>query len=159
MFRRWKEEWWTKRESELIAEYATKEAAMKEDLADHLEADRVAFAARLEESESRIESIIQKNIRLKSDEAELNEYQRRVDDKRVELARLNSELLTQIRIAESKNSPSSIWEIAFTAGFSKAWDMMIPLMTDGVQRSKKLIEDTAISETIRRINVTNKTNR
>lgn len=161
MFKRliaqWKEEWWAKHESNLITEYAVKEASMKEDLADHLEVDRQAFSIRLEESQQRLSSITDKNERLKARDIELEELEKRIAEKKIELSRKNEELLTQIRIIEGKNAPSGIWEVAFTAGFSKAWDMMIPLMMEGVYKSKKAIQDAAIEETIRRNNA-NKTN-
>ena len=40
------------------------------------------------------------------------------------------------------------WLDGFNLGFSKAWDMMIPVMTDGVSKMKDLIRNKAIDETL-----------
>jgi len=40
------------------------------------------------------------------------------------------------------------WLDGFNLGFSKAWDMMIPLMSNGIDRTKDFIRNSAIEETI-----------
>lgn len=40
------------------------------------------------------------------------------------------------------------WVEGFTLGFSKAWDMMAPLMTEGVIKMKQAIRDEAINATL-----------
>ena len=47
--------------------------------------------------------------------------------------------------------PANVWAEAFTLGFSKAWDMMAPLMTDGVRRMEETIRTQAIEETLARL--------
>lgn len=40
------------------------------------------------------------------------------------------------------------WLEGFNLGFSKAWEMMMPLMRDGVLKMKDAIRDQAIDETL-----------
>lgn len=46
--------------------------------------------------------------------------------------------------------PKDAYMDGFKTGFNKAWEMMMPIMMDGVGKSKKFIEDAAIQETLRR---------
>lgn len=41
---------------------------------------------------------------------------------------------------------TAIWTEAFSLGFSKAWDMMVPLMTSGIDKSKEAIFNLAIDQ-------------
>lgn len=54
--------------------------------------------------------------------------------------------------AEKELSPEEVYIHGFKEGFNKAWEMMMPVMMEGVLKSKKSIEDQAIQETIRRNN-------
>ena len=44
-------------------------------------------------------------------------------------------------------NPEAIWIDGFSVGFQKAWEMMQPLMTDGVLKMKEAIRTQAIEET------------
>lgn len=50
----------------------------------------------------------------------------------------------------------TVWIQGFSQGFEKAWDMMVPLMSSGIEKSKKQIRTTAIEETLKRLNNGNK---
>lgn len=51
---------------------------------------------------------------------------------------------------EKDLTPEEVYIKGFSEGFNKAWEMMIPLMMEGVENSKKVIRDMAIDETLRR---------
>ena len=121
---------WNKRDNELRAEYAKKEDALLSEL-------------------SRIESGIQERLlSLRIQERDVEDSELRVMDRKVELEKANTELKAQIRLIEAKASPDNVWCSAFSAGFTKAWDMMEPLMTEGVQKMKDSIRSHAIDETL-----------
>ena len=84
---------------------------------------------------------------------DLEELEKRVLDRRAELERANEELKTQIRLIEAKASPSNIWESSFTLGFSKAWDMMLPVMSNGLEKVKENIRNNEIEESFTRIDL------
>jgi len=149
IFKRWKEEWWAKRESNLAQEYAERERELKSELDSHIEKDRASFNKSKEKFDAEINQAI---TQLELRKLEVEEYLKRIEDRRVELAHKNEEYLTQLRLIEAKASPSQVWTEAFTLGFSKAWDMKLDVMRDGLDRSRQLIRDTAISETIARMN-------
>jgi len=86
-----------------------------------------------------------------SKQRDVEDLLRRVNDKRVELETRNEELRDQIRLIEAKASPSGVWVQAFSQGFSKAWDMMIPLMTSGIEKTKEKIKELAIEESLNNI--------
>ena len=52
--------------------------------------------------------------------------------------------------AQKEITPEEVYIKGFSEGFNKAWEMMVPLMMTGVNNSKKVIEDMAIQETLRR---------
>lgn len=83
---------------------------------------------------------------------ELKELSRRVDEKKLELQQKNDLLLDQIKTLEAKASPSNVWANAFSEGFSKAWDMMVPIMADGVKRVEHSIRDSEREKAVKNIN-------
>ena len=46
------------------------------------------------------------------------------------------------------------WLDGFSLGFSKAWDMMVPLMTDGVTKMKDSIKSSAIDDCLENLEST-----
>ena len=119
----WRSEWWARRTAELTATYAAQEAALKEGL-----------QARVDEA-----------ARQQQDVAYLERTQQ---ERKVALAAANEDLHTQLRLLEAKAAPDHVWAEAFSLGFSKAWEMMAPLMTDGVRHMEEHIRTTAINETL-----------
>lgn len=59
---------------------------------------------------------------------------------------------------QKEMGPEEVYIHGFKEGFNKAWEMMLPLMVEGVSKSKKMIEDAAIQETLRRNFGNNKKN-
>jgi len=82
---------------------------------------------------------------------ELEDLKIRVEDRKKELIRVNEDLKTQIRLIEAKASPDHVWESSFSQGFSKAWDMMIPLMKKGIEKTHEKIRQEEIENSFPRI--------
>ena len=145
MFKKWKAEWLDRNEFKLAKEFEKDLNELKSSFTQTRQ-DWTKKCADLE-TESQVEY-----QKLLMSQEEILELSKRLDDRKVELARINEELRQQLRISEAKASPSNVWAEAFTCGFNKAWDMVIPIMSEGNERMKKLIEDKAITDTLRRMN-------
>ena len=136
-----KEKWWKSREEKLREEFSTKEKSLLDELVVHEQKFNDELVTRRSILQQERESI-------EKFQAE-NEYlDKLVRDRKVELEKSKEELKDQIRLIEAKAKPDSVWVTAFTSGFEKAWDMMIPIMTDGVIKTKDHIRNTAIQETL-----------
>lgn len=72
-------------------------------------------------------------------------------DRKEELAKVNEELKTQIRLIEAKARPDSIWINAFSAGANRAFESFQPIINEMIEKSKKVIEERAIDESLKRI--------
>ncbi len=59
---------------------------------------------------------------------------------------------------EKETTPEEVYIHGFKEGFNKAWDMMLPVMSDGMEKLKKSIKDRAISETLDNLNGNHKKN-
>ena len=79
---------------------------------------------------------------------EQDELWKRVNDKKIELVKKNKELAEQIRLIEAKASPDNVWLSAFQTGFTRAWEMMKPIMYTGFDKVKQEISDNAKMETL-----------
>lgn len=145
LFSQFKNKWWEKREQSLKKEFAVKEIELLKDLSDR---------------EHEVKSEIERKKQLLREERESIErvakenelYESLVHDRREELEKSNKELKDQIRLIEAKAKPDSVWVTAFTSGFNKAWDMMLPLMSDGFNKMKDKIKDDAIEDSIKAFN-------
>ena len=71
----------------------------------------------------------------------------------MELARVNNELKTQIRLIEAKASPDNVWLEAFSQGFDKAWTVMLPFMLSGIDKAKEEIRNQEIDNSIPRLSI------
>ena len=147
--RRAKEAWWQKQQATWIAEYAMKGESLRTALADTLEqlqmdTERQA-ATHKQERAKRLAT-------LAVEEAELDALKVQVASRREELMSIDHDLRDRIRLLEAKAHPSIVWSSAFTSGFDKAWEMMLPLMTQGLHRMESTIRDQAIDETLKRLN-------
>ena len=90
-------------------------------------------------------------MRMNAEEDNLKHLEKLVEQKRIDLERVREELKLQIRITEAKSSPEQVWTTAFESGFSKAWAMMVPVITDGLEKQKEMIRNKAIEETRKRL--------
>jgi hypothetical protein len=140
IFKKWKQEWFDREESKLCAEFEKELNELKDNLANALEDQEAKLISATNTFEMKQRDLI-------FSQREVDELNRRCELKKLELERLNSELLQQIRLMEAKGSPEGIWAQAFTAGFNKGFDMAY-LQHEGFDRVKKLIRDEAINETL-----------
>lgn len=148
IIQRLKEEWLNRNEAKLKAEYASNFEVMRKNFDKEMN-------ERMESYKKAVE-IVDQNLKIEKAkleirENEVKEIERSIEDKKIELAKKNEDLANQIRLIEAKASPDQVWVSAFGLGFSKAWDMMMPLMNEGNVRSRKIIEDQAIAETVKRM--------
>ena len=132
-FRNKLKKWWNEKKVAIQEEYDLKEKDYVEQI--------VGYENQIKE---RVE-ILERRMR------DLEDQERRIQDRKEDLERVNLELKNQIRIIEAKCSPSNIWETSFSQGFSKAWDMMIPLMKDGLDKVKEKIREEEIESSLPRV--------
>ena len=145
MFKKWKEEWWEKRQNDLCSQYSSIESSLKAELEELLEKDRTAFKNSLNEIEKA-------TIELEYKKKEIEELSKRLDERKLELLQANDELKQQLRIIEAKSSPSSVFTEAFSLGVSKTWDLLLPVMVGNIEALKKKIYEDATFEAISRLN-------
>ena len=136
--------WWKRRNQEILAEFLVKERT----LTIHSE-DKLRFLK--ENLESYEREVSGKLEIVEREKRNLEDIERRVLDRRLELERVNEELKIQIRLIEAKASPDSIWTSAFSQGVSKSWDMMLPIMMEGIFKLKETIRNQEIDNSIPRI--------
>ena len=134
IWHQWKQTWIKAQESKWKEEYAKRKADWEKDI------------AALNESGDRRNSEIKET--LERTERDLEDLARRLQDRKQDMERANQELKDQLRLIEAKASPDSIWTQAFSQGFSKSWDMMLPVMSTGfdkvVERTRNEAIDTAL---------------
>jgi hypothetical protein len=135
---KWKAQWLIDHEAKLCKEFDGQIELLKDSL-----------TATISEWNKKKDALI-KEIERESAEFSLQQNEYSILLKKLEMSKKSVE--DQVRLLEAKSSPTNVWTDAFTAGFNKAWDMMLPIMQEGVLKSKKVIEDTAIQETLKRIN-------
>lgn len=140
-----KQEWIASQRKELESVFKLVEQTILDKQKSELEEIRTSHLKACEELSSVIES---KLSFLKRDEQDLDDFLQRIADRKVELEKVSQELKEQLRLIEAKASPSSMWAEVFTAGFNKAWDMMLPVMTGGIENMKQIIHDRAVDETL-----------
>lgn len=150
MFKKWKEEWFLRNQKSLETEFQSRfeniTSTFDKTMKEHEQKYQIAY----EEAKKKYQLIIHQ-------QDDINELSKRLEERKLALNHENEELKIQLKIIEAKSSPSNVWVEAFTAGFNKAWDMIL-LQNEGFEKVKKLIEDKAISETLGRLNGNNKKN-
>jgi hypothetical protein len=142
---RWKKEWLEKKSCELEEEFSSNLKETNRILNE--EKDKVLES--IKKNWISEESALMRSIEIKK--SEIEDLEKRVNLRTQELQRENENLKEQIRLIEAKSSPSSIWESAVQTGWLMAWDSMKPIMNDAVERQKKIIEQNAIEDTLKRI--------
>ena len=88
---------------------------------------------------------------LKRQNEDIEALLRRQDDRKTELASVNAELKVQIRLIEAKARPDAVWLTAFQAGYEKAWDTMLPLMTEGVQKAQATLYQSVMAAALKTV--------
>lgn len=97
-------------------------------------------------------AIDEKRESLVKSDRDVSDLLERSETKKLELEKMNVELREQIKLIEAKARPDSIWANAFSLGFSKAWDMALPVMMDGFEKVKESIKEKEIDNSIPRLN-------
>ena len=148
LFERWKQEWWLKHAADIAREYAHRQ----EDLVKRLETeinDKLNLLQQdLKLRESKLTSEISKGKILEEEVA----YRTKIlEDRKLELIAADNELRTQIKLIEAKAHPSSVYIEAFSQGMNKCWDMLLPIMSDNIEKLKTKMKDDAITEAIQRL--------
>jgi len=137
---------WKQYEVSIRDEYTQKQKSLVQDMDNRYSILKV----RLEDGHKDIVSKVDVMEREKRD---LEDLEKRVFDRKSELGRVQEELKIQIRLLEAKASPDNIWTTAFSQGFSKAWDVMIPHMTEGLDRVKDQIRTQEIDASLPRVEI------
>lgn len=94
------------------------------------------------------QEVEQKVAKLQDMQVSLLSHEKEVNDQRIRLSKVDEDLRAQIKLLEAKASPDSVYITAFSAGFTKCFDML-PEMSAEV---RKMIETRAIDETLKRLN-------
>lgn len=139
--------WWARQEARLRLEYAEKERSLHADL----EAKLAATRGQLEADHAVLEDQVRK---VKAARADLEDQERRLSDRQEELLRVTEEVRTQLRLIEAKAHPDSVWVAAFTAGVTKSWDTILPLLQDRLRKTQETLEQHAIDATLDRLGPT-----
>ena len=127
------------KKAEIEQEFKQKEEQLRKDFQD-------SFTKVKNEVDEKLNTLAKHKADLEYDE-------QRVLDRKKELAKTNEELKVQIRLIEAKASPDSVWAQAFSHGFDKAWDMMLPVMMDGIHKVKEEIRNQEIDNSVPRLRV------
>lgn len=154
MFDKWKEAWLKEHEEILRVQFVDQIERVQSEFEGKIRQRTVEFqdeqAAKereLKEAFSRTEALIRG---VNNRNADLEEDYKRIERLREETERERHNLKEQLKLIEAKAHPSSVWCEAFSQGFSKAWDMMMPFMTEGLQKVRKQIEAEAIENVLRK---------
>lgn len=129
-----KAEWWARREAALRAEFAAQETHLKAEQSQTLQELRQAFATAQET--------------LQRDQRDLADLEQRLQDRKVEVARVHEELQQQLRLIEAKASPANIWIEAFSLGLSKYCDIILPLLKETLGKSYTQIQEEVTNQVL-----------
>jgi len=138
------QKWWDSRCPEIRKEFHDKEQELIFESEKYLENMRVRLDLKKKELDDELEIIERRKL-------DNEDIEKRIEDRKQELLRVNEELKTQIRLIEAKASPDQIWTNAFSQGVSKAWDMMVPIMAENVKKAKETIRNQEIDNSLPRI--------
>ena len=113
------------------------------------------YSSVIDELEKKFDESLKKKedeLRLQtSTQYEVEQLNKRLEEKKIDLEKKNEELRQQIRVIEAKASPDKVWESSFSLGFSKAWDMMVPIMMNGMEKVKTQIKNSAHEDAMKGI--------
>lgn len=138
MFQNAKSKWLAKKEAALESEFS----AVLSTLEAHFDLKKASLAAEIEAAQSQL--VLQRR--------DVEDLEKRYNDKKLELERKNQELAAQIRLIEAKAAPDEVWASAFQAGFTKCWEIMWEFQADQVVKLREKIKNQAINETLERLN-------
>ena len=135
LINKWKQEWYLRHSADLAREF---EAKLKEN--ETLFLKEIECQKAIHEEKIKI---------LKEEEAH---RERLVSDRISELKSVDNDLKNQIKILEAKAHPSEVWAQAFSMGVSKTWDMLLPTMTENIEKLRESLFQRATEEALGRLN-------
>ena len=136
-----KERWWQRQEAAWHEAAVPQLAQLKQETeqalvtATHHRED----AEHLQQEAERLKESTERQKR------DLDDLLRRQEDRKAELVSVNEELKAQIRLIEAKARPDAVWLTAFQAGYSKAWETMLPIMQGGMKLSNETMRQEALT--------------
>lgn len=137
----WKQEWWLKHAGQLAQEFNGKHIDLVHRCEEEIQKAQAAWQITKESS-------LQK-IRL--EEEEIKYRLESLESRKRELAHLDTDIKNQMKLLEAKANPSFVWESAFTAGATKTWDLIMPLMTRNLEKMMTKIKEDAAIEAVNRL--------
>ncbi len=143
---RWKRQWWLIRASELAVEFEANKLDLIHRFQQEIKEIEASWKLTKEMALQRI-ALEQEEIKFKIES---------IEGRKRELAHLDTDVKNQIKMMEAKSNPSFVWETAFTAGATKTWDLIMPLMTQNIEKLIKKIQEDATVEAIKRLQVNKK---
>ena len=150
---KWKQEWLIKHEAEILAEYASQEANLRETLKSDMERNIAMLEIERDTIYAKTRLEIQKGEVL---EEEVKYRIKNLEQHRLDLIEEDNKLKQQIKIIEAKSNPSGVWTEAFTLGMNKCWELMLPIMSENIEKVKLKLKEDAAKEAIGRFNAANK---
>ena len=155
LIERWKQEWWLKNASEMAKEYAHRKDDLILKLESEMKDTQEKYQSKLrflEENlklqERQIELALNKGKIL---EEEVTYRTKSLEERKLELIQADNDLKTQIKLIEAKAHPSTVYVEAFSQGVSKSLDMLMPIMSENLEKFKTKLKDDAIAEAIKRL--------
>lgn len=136
----YKNKWLATQDAKLKAEFAPQLAALQETCQRQV-GDLQQQSAQFKEKYQELERM----------QVQLADQEQILSDRRIAVEKANEELRTQLRLLEAKAAPDRVWVEAFSRGYQIAWETMWPIMADGVQNLRSVIEQKAIEETLTRL--------
>ena|SRR3990167_3726490 len=127
---RWKEEWLNRNEYKLSQQFESDLSELK----DIFESTKSDLSKKINEIESK--------------KFELDILSKTLDNQKQDILLKESELRKQISALNQRYTPETAFLEGFSQGVSKTWDSIYPIIYDQVIKSKKLIYDLAVEETL-----------
>lgn len=153
MVEKWKQEWWIKHAAELATEYQSRQFDLVKKLEEEMKSNVEQIELQRDILYAKTKSEIQKGEIL---ETEIVYRLKNLEDRKLELIKADNELKEQIKLIEAKAHPSAVWTEAFSLGVSKSWEMMLPIMTQNLDKVISKIKEDSVKEAIGRLHATNK---
>lgn len=153
IFDKWKKEWWVIKSSELYKEFEQKKIELENTLNQEIKFHIQKLEIERDILYAKVKSEIEKGKLL---EEEVAYRIKTLENRKLELIQTDNDTKRQISILEAKASPTAVWAEAFTAGATKTWELIVPVMTDNLSILKTKMKEEAVQEAIARFNAPNK---
>ena len=150
---KWKHEWWVKHSSDVVREYESKKIELISKLEKDMKINVEKFELQRDVIYAKVKAEIKKGEVL---EEEVAYRLKNLEERKLELIQSDNDLKSQIKLLEAKAHPSGVWTEAFTLGVSKCWEMVLPVMSENLDKLKSKMKDDAIHEAIARLRAPNK---